>query len=840
MSTSKKSFRTIRRALSGLVILAILLSIFGVFTVQHSFPQVDGILRLPGLNAPVQVIRDDQGIPNIYAASTHDLFMAQGYIHAQERFWQMDFWRHIGAGRLSELFGKSEVETDAFLRTMGWGQIAKQEWASASPADQAILQAYADGVNAYLAGHKGTAISLEYGVLKLLNPHYAPEPWQPVNTLTWAKAMAWDLRGNIDEEIERAMLLKSLTSQQVDQLFPPYPQDHPVIVPGFSSTLSGSLTKPTNSPELPGTQLANVQAAFSSLDALLGPSTSEIGSNSWVISGTLTATGKPILANDPHLGSQIPSIWYQIGLHCQPRTDTCPFEVAGFSFAGVPGVVIGHNDRVAWGFTNNGPDVMDLYIEKVNPANPNQYEVNGKWVDMVVRTESIAVSGGQPVTLSVRSTRHGPVVSAVYIPENFSGQSGVALPDNYVISLQWTALQPAHIFDAVWGFDTARNWEEFRQAAQAFTVPAQNLVYADVDGNIGYQMPGLIPLRASGDGRLPVPGWTDAYEWKGFIPFEQLPNAYNPPSGYIVTANNAVVGPDYPYLITSDWDYGFRARRITDLITQAPGKIDLAYIQGMQFDSTSLNAETLVPVLTGLKVQWGTPEQAAALELLNKWDFRETMDSKAALIFENFWKYLLKDSISNKNIPEKYLPEGGNRWYEVMRELVQQPDSPWWDDPATSGKLETRDDTFARAFMESVAELQGQYGKDPGRWPGWGDAHTITFKNQSLGQSGVAPIEALFNRGPFRTAGGSSIVNATGWDVSKSFQVNWLPSMRMIVDLGNLDNSLTVHTTGESGHAYHPHYIDLESLWANGKYYPMLWDVQSVQKGAADTLELTP
>ncbi len=614
MSNSRKRFRTLLGWVSGLLILAMLLSAFGVYTVRRSFPKVDGTLQLAGLEDPVQVYRDAQGIPNIYATSTHDLFMAQGYVHAQDRFWQMDFWRHIGAGRLSELFGSSEVDTDAFLRTMGWGKIAQQEWASATPSDQAILQAYSDGVNAYLADHKGTALSLEYGVLKLLNPHYSPEPWQPVNTLTWAKAMAWDLRGNIDEEIERAMLLKTLSPEQVDQLFPPYPSDHPVIVPGFTPAGSGFTPGVTASTSYPGAQLADVQANFNALDALLGPSGMEIGSNSWVVAGKLTSTGLPILANDPHLSSQMPSIWYQIGLHCQPRTDACPYEVAGFSFAGVPGVIIGHNDRIAWGFTNVGPDVMDLYIEKVNPDHPNQYEVDGKWVDMNVQTETIQVSGGKPVSLTIRSTRHGPIVSDVYMPDDFTGQAGIPLPDNYAIALAWTALQPAHIFDAVWGFDTARNWDEFRQAARAFSVPAQNLVYADVDGNIGYQMPGLIPIRASGDGRLPVPGWTDANEWSGFIPFDQLPASFNPPSGFIVTANNAVVSPDYPYLISSDWDYGFRAQRITDLITQAPGKIDLAYIQKMQFDNTSLNAETLVPLLLGLKDQWDTTSQTGALE----------------------------------------------------------------------------------------------------------------------------------------------------------------------------------------------------------------------------------
>jgi penicillin amidase len=839
MTKSKKFIRIFIRVVSGLLILAVLLSVLGIYTVRRSFPQVDGTLHVTGLHAGVDVYRDARGIPQIYAGDLHDLFFAQGYVHAQERFWQMDFWRHIGSGRLSELFGASEVKTDAFLRTMGWAANALQEWESSSPEDKAILQAYTDGVNAYLSGHQGAALSLEYAVLKLLNPHYVPEPWTPVNSLTWGKAMAWDLRGNIEEEIERAMLLKTLGLDQVNQLFPPYPSDHPLIVPGFSPVASAPAAAGAPLASYPEAQLAAVQSNFSSLDPLLGPGGTGIGSNSWVVAGSHTASGKPLLANDPHLSIQMPSIWFQIGLHCRPEGDACPYEVAGFSFAGVPGVIIGHNGRIAWGVTNVGPDVMDLYIEKVNPQNPDQYEVNGNWVDMTVRTETIQVSGGKSVTLTVRSTRHGPIISDVYLPDKFSPPPGIQAPEKYVVALRWTALEPAHIFDAIWGFDKAQNWDDFRQAARAFTVPAQNLVYADVDGNIGYQMPGNIPIRAGGDGRLPVPGWTDQYQWTGYIPFEQLPHSFNPPSGYIVTANNAVVGPDYPYLITSDWDYGFRAQRIVDLITTASGPIDRATIEKMQFDNADLNAAALLPILTGLKVQWGTPAQAVALDMLKNWDDKATADSKPALIFEDFWWFLLKDTFTDKAIPQDYWPKGGNRWFEVMRELVQQPDSPWWDDPATA-KVERRDDIFAQAFMDAVDNLQHFYGKDPARWPAWGAVHTASFRNQSLGESGVAPIEALFNRGPFPVSGGESIVNATGWDVFSSFEVTWLPSMRMIVDLGNLDDSLTVHTTGQSGHAYAPHYIDLAPLWASGKYYPLLWDPQQVKAAADDHLTLAP
>jgi penicillin amidase len=393
------------------------------------------------------------------------------------------------------------------------------------------------------------------------------------------------------------VLLKTLSPEQVAELFPEYPQDHPVIVNKIGGEAIARAPTPAAAFTLPDGLLASLQNNVSLLDIALGPLGDGIGSNSWAVSGDLTSTGEPLLANDPHLGIQMPSIWHQIHLECRTVSDACPYNVAGFSFPGVPGVVIGHNEQIAWGFTNVGPDVMDLYIERVNPENPNQYEVNGEWVDFETRTEIINVAGGDPINHTVRLTRHGPVISDDYGPLKdqgepgdeefvpFKDRAGVELPEQYVVALQWTALSPSTPFKAIWGFDKATNWDEFREAAKDFHVPPQNLIYADVNGNIAYQMPGDIPIRAKGDGALPVPGWTDEYEWTGYIPFEELPYTVNPDEGYIVTANNRVPPFDYPNWITYDWDYGFRAQRIVDMIQNAPGKIDSAYIQQMQGDS---------------------------------------------------------------------------------------------------------------------------------------------------------------------------------------------------------------------------------------------------------------
>ena len=361
--------------------------------------------------------------------------------------------------------------------------------------------------------------------------------------------------------------------------------------------------------DIPNKTLASLQHNASLLDNLLGPLSDGVGSNSWAVSGKLSATGMPLLANDPHLGIAMPSIWYQVDMHCMPKSDQCPFEFAGFSLAGAPGIILGHNDRIAWGFTFAYEDVMDLFIEKVNPDNPNQYEVNGQWVDFDSSKETINVVGGDPVELTVRSTRHGPVISDVFGPLKdqgdpkdkefvpFKERAGIELPEHYVIALSWAALQTGDPFEAIWGFNKAKNWDEFRAAAKLFHTPGHNLLYADVDGNIAYQTSGDVPIRKKGDGTLPIPGWTGEYDWTGFIPFEELPYTLNPAEGYIVSANEKIPPSDYPHFLTADWDYGFRADRILQMIQSAPGKIDIPYFQTMQGDDYDSSAETYVPLL---------------------------------------------------------------------------------------------------------------------------------------------------------------------------------------------------------------------------------------------------
>jgi penicillin amidase len=822
----------------AIVVVALIVMLTGgaVLLPRLSFPQTDGSLTLPGLQGPVEVFRDSMGVPHIYASTEHDLFMAQGFVHAQDRFWQMDFWRHVGSGRLAEMFGESQAETDAFIRTMGWPRLAEMEYTQADPELRSILDAYAAGVNAYLGQRQGASLSLEYVILGLLNPSYEPEPWTPVHSLTWAKAMAYDLGGNADVEMRRAALLAKLPAERVADLFPAYPADHPVIVEGFGGSATASVA-PDGTLAAADEPLARIAARFDRLNRLTGGGIPGLGSNNWVIGPDRTTTGGPLLANDMHLGIRMPSIWYENALHCEPAGPDCRFQVEGFSFAGLPAVIVGHNDRIAWGVTNVNPDVQDLFLEKVNPDNPDQYEVDGEWVDMDVRQEVIRISGGEPQTLTVRETRHGPVLSDAW--ESGAGlaeQASLASGDSIVVSYRWTALEPSHILRAAVGINLAQNWDEFRAALHDWDAPSQNFVYADVEGNIGYQMPGKVPIRASGDGMLPVPGWDSQHDWTGYVPFDELPFAFNPTAGFIATANNAVVGSDYPHLITLGFDLGYRADRIVSMILATPklGPEEIAAIHG---DDLNPAAPELVPFL--LNVDYAAhdqPELAEPIAMLQGWDYQNTMDSAPAALFNAVWRHLVVRTFSDE-LPDEWLP-GDDVVVLVLGRLLAQPASPWWDDTQT-GVIETRDDILLAAVHDAIDELDQRLGSDMAKWT-WGGLHTATFENETLGRSGIGPIEAIFNRGPFPTAGGSAIVNATAWDADAGYAVRSAPSERVIMDPSDWDASRWIHTTGQSGHAYHPHYIDMADLWRTIQYRPMLWTRAAVESAAESHLTLTP
>ncbi len=856
--------RTVWRVLLvlGLVIVLALggVALYGAHVVRASFPQTAGEVSVDGVAAPVTVIRNDLGIPDVYADSLEDLFFAQGYVHAQDRFWEMDVRRHITAGRLSEMFGESQVTTDAFLRTLGWRAIAEEEVSLLSPRSRRILDSYSAGVNAYLGDHGGDQLSLEYAVLGLQNPDYRPEPWVPADSVSWLKALAWDLRSNMDDEVYRAIMSGSVGVEETEKLFPPYPfaQHRPIVeggavvdgvfrqdVPGTADAAAASASPVARRALLDVAQVSTL------LDTWLGPTGPDVGSNSWVVSGEKTITGKPLLANDPHLAPNMPSLWYQAGLHCRAQTDDCNYDVSGWTMSGLPGVFIGHNDAIAWGFTNLGPDVTDLVLEQVKG---DAYVVDGTEVPMTVRTEVIDVAGGDPVTITVRETQDGPVISDVAGIDTYTAIGDVTpVPapgavatreepppraDGYAVALRWTALEPGRTFEAIDALNTARNWDEFRDAAALLSAPAQNLIYADRDGSIGYQAPGVIPIRDGYDGKWPIPGWDSRYRWRGTIPFPALPSVQNPTEGWIVTANQAVIGPEYPFFITDDWAYGARSQRIVDLIEEATANgsvIDANRMRSMQMDSVLDLAVFLAPKLAALPT---ADDTAQAVALLDGWDFTQGSDSAAAAFFNAVWRQMVARMFDAAADTDLIQADGGDRYWQVVKDIWDQPDDFWWDDKTVDG-TQGRDETLQLAMSAAVAELSDRLGDDPAAWR-WGALHTLLLQNQTLGDSGIGPIEAIFNRGPVETAGGDSTVDATGWQPFDGYEVNWVPSMRQVVDLSDLDASTWVNLTGASGHAFDAHYADQVDSWVAGRQYPWTFTRAGVEANGVDVLTLTP
>ncbi|QDO40717.1 penicillin acylase family protein [Streptomyces sp. RLB3-17] len=877
---------------------------WGVSTVRASFPQTKGSLTLDGLSGPVDVKRDGNGIPQIYASSDEDLFMAQGYVQAQDRFYEMDVRRHMTSGRLSEMFGSGQVKNDEFLRTMGWDRVAKEEYdKKLSASTKKYLQAYAKGVNAYLKGKDGKDISLEYAALGFTND-YQPQEWTPVDSVAWLKAMAWDLRGNMQDEIDRSLMTSRLGPKQIADLYPEYPYSRNKTITqegqydsatgsyvqgggttlgsGTQSTAGTGLAGNTTAPNGLQSQLSKLYNVLDNVPTAVGVNGNGIGSNSWVVAGKYTITGKPLLANDPHLSASLPSVWYQMGLHCTSVSSKCQYDVSGYTFAGMPGVVIGHNQDIAWGMTNSGVDVTDLYLEKITGEG---YERDGKVLPFTTRRETIKVAGGADKTIVVRETKDGmPLLSdrddeLVKVGKKATVDSGAPdRGDGYAIALRWTALDPGNSMDAVFQLDRASNWTEFRTAAASFDVPSQNLIYADTNNHIGYQLPGKIPIRAKGDdGSLPSPGWDSKYQWTGYIKQSELPYEYDPKRGYIVTANQAVVDKDkYPYTLTTDWGYGTRSQRITDLIEakiKGGGKISTDDMRQMQLDDSSEIAKLIVPKL--LKIDVADKNVRDAQKLLEGWDYTQDADSAAAAYFNATWRNILKLAFGNKlpkelrvkgqclNVApvdttgpadenqtvrecgqreaDQAQPDGGDRWFEVVRKIIDDPNNDWWKAPKTrlDKAADNRDELFARAMKDARWELTAKLGKDMDTWS-WGRLHRLFLKNQTLGTEGPGVLQYMLNRGPWKLGGGEATVNATGWNAAGGYGVVWVPSMRMVVNLDDFDKSKWINLSGASGHAYSAHYTDQTDKWAKGELLPWSFSGKAVDKSTSDTLVLKP
>ena len=870
------------------VVVVLVATTLGVTAlIRRPLPQVSGALTLPGLEAEVTVTRDARGVPSIRATTSRDLFMAQGFTHAQDRFFEMDYRRHVTSGRVSELVGVNAdaLAADKVIRTFGWRRVAEQEWSILAEETREYLQAYADGVNAYLATRSAQGLGIEYTVLGLQVQVGEPEPWDPIDSVAWLKAMAWDLRGNFDEELARAETYSAVRDvDRVDELFPVYPESRntPIVTPAeltAASTAGGEAddgallgdpdtdlgsdsgtspstgTSPSADAALLGSSaleraVAAAQRAIDAVPELLG-SGEGVGSNSWVVAGEHTASGLPLLANDPHLSISAPGIWSQQSLRCANVGPLCPFDVSGFTFAGLPSVIIGHNADLAWGLTNLGADVTDFFVERL--TDDGEYLYDGETRELDVRHEVILVNGGEPVELEIRSTGHGPILSDAFELDTTERAPIAPAPamrtSELAVSLAWTALTPGHTADAVFAFARAATPADIAAAAALFEVPSQNIVFATVDGQIGYQAPGKIPVRKDvpdatvpSDGTWPRPGWDPDYDWQGYVEPEQMPAVVDPPEGFIVAANQAVTPAETDTFLSVDWDYGYRSQRIRDLLTEriAEGPLTGADMSEIQLDAHSAFADVLVPWLLTISID--TEFDAAGQELLRDWDRSMDTDSAAAVYLAAVWQNLLELTFHDE-LPEAQRPDGGSRWLEVVQAILDDPRASWWDDRTTVGVEEGRDEILYRALVGARAELTQRLGKDPADWS-WGRLHLAAPEHAVLGGSSIpGPVRALMNPRPLGVAGGSSIVNANAWDAADpdgSFHVTASPSMRMVVDLANLDASTWVVMTGTSGHPGSRHYTDQFTAWATGETFPWPYSPTAVTRAARDTLTLRP
>ncbi len=795
----------------------------------------------------VEVIRDERGIPHIYGTNVGDILFAQGYVHAQDRFWQLEFWSHLSTGRLASLIGEPGVGADLLFRTFGFNRVALEEYENLPPEFKQDLIHYTNGINAYIESRPQNRLSLEHFFLQFINPDYKVGTYEPHYPLAWAKMMAYDLNGNFEQEIRNSKTFNTLTPEIAELLRPPYPDEHPYIVEEWEGKGSfASVGKSNNIEQL-------YQALFVRYVTRDLQTNQALGSNSWAISGEHTESGLPLLANDPHLSVQLPAIWYENGLHCYPKNRDCELDVVGFSFAGSPYIVIGHNSHIAWGFTNMGPDVQDLFIEKINPSNPNQYEVDGEWQDMDRVTEIIEVAGSEPIVIEVRSTRHGPIVSDRSYPVNlnpeedqvsFADEARIELPDNFSVSLSWPALIPGNTFIGIRDFNYAKNWEEFRDASRLFDVPAQNLLYADVDGNIAYQSPGKLPIRAEGlVGDLPIPGWLSENDWQGFVPFEELPYTINPSSGYIITANQSV-HPEQPW--PNYYARGYRAEAIERVINQyISEKISVDDMEAMQINNFDYSAAYILPyvfnnvyfdsnILTALK-EWAISE--------TKFEMNKDSSGAAAwaVFYKNFAEQTFEELVVTDNLGNEISLQPGNSdsTSEIFRALLKEPNHILWDDINTPQK-ENLTDILERALLladEQIVELFDTDDYD--KWS-WGEIHTITYPTNLLGEAGIPILTNLVNIGPVESGGSSFAINSTDWGFGEDFTIGSYPSMRMVVDLSNFDNSRTILPSRQSGHVMSKYYDDQVENWIENNMYILNFSRKQVELNQKDYMFLRP
>ena len=739
---------------------------------RERLSRIEGETALAGLREPVEVIRDRWGVPHIYAQNTHDLFFAQGYTAAQDRLYQIEIWRRTGAGELAEVFGPEFVDRDRMARLVRFRGDWDAEWASYGPESKAIAEAFTAGINAYVAEHRGR-LPIEFELLD-----FEPGVWKPEDVLLRISGLL--MVRNVSQELARAELVAKLGLEKARRWMPtdpaiPFAPDPEVDLDGLDARVTEAYRRALSIPEAPPEQ----------------------GSNNWVVSGALTETGKPLLASDPHRPVILPSLRYLSHLNAPG------WNVIGAGEPSLPGVAIGHNERAAWGFTIVQYDLADLFVERLNPDNPKQYVANGEWSEFVVELETVKVKDAAPVEVELRFSRNGPVIWDD--------------PDKpRVAALRWAGQEPGtagYLGSLV--LDQVSNWDEFVEAMKAWKVPSENMVYADVDGTIGWIPAGLVPVRGKGDGLFPAPGWTGEYAWQRFRTVDELPRIRNPKQGYVATANHRVMPEGWKFDIGFDWSAPYRFRRIDEVLSEG-GKFGIADFQRLQHDETSLPARELIGMLREAP---GEPDEAR--RLLESWDFVLSKDSAAAALFE----------VWIRKLPAEY---AGSQAPPAEQALITRNlDTPTLIAGLRAMPASQRALALTDSLRDAWAEARGLLGDDTAAWR-WGALHRIAFRHPLANNEAR---RAAFNRGPVERGGDGMTPNATG---GPGFEQATGASYRHILDLADWDRSVFTSTPGQSGQPGSPHYGDLLPLWERYEYAPLVFSREAVEAAAAHRLRLVP
>ncbi len=804
---------TLATILSILLILgaaSLLLIIWALVYRPH--PRIEGKLHVSGLDAAVEVLRDRWGVPHIYAETEHDLWFAQGFVHAQDRLWQMEQLRRVAAGRMSEGVGEEGMQLDRFSRIIGFRRIAVQQEQHLAPEARLLLEHYTEGVNSYIIKYKNR-LPLEFTLLGI-----KPEPWTLTDSLSITSLFGWALTVNWREEIARVGLFTRLGAERAAELIPDYDKENPIVLPGeLTDELSRKLLQ-----------------AYNSMQDYIGLRPPGQGSNNWVINGSKTISGKPLLANDPHLSVTIPNIWYLAHLETKDER----IRMVGASMTGNPGVVLGHNQHIAWGATAAFPDTADVYVEQRHPQRPDSFRYGEHWEQAETLEEEIYVRGqDEPVIQRVTITRHGPLLTDL-LSERESNYPPLAI--------RWAGAEPGCNANALSALALAHDWQSFRQAAAELVTPALSLVYADKENNIGFIAAGRVPIRAQGNGLVPSPGYTGTHEWTDFIPLEELPQGLNPESGQFLSSNNRIVGDDYSHWWGLDHYPGYRARRIAELLDQRP-RHSLRDFQTMQLDTYSYLGRIIAPYFTLIDPQ--NPWERRAQQALLEWNYRMESDSTAALVFEMVLYHLLQLVFSDKlganasdylGIARFKELEGGPFEYQALVKLTEllEKEESWWFGEGSTGKPRNREALLTEALKRAVQTLKQEISDDARRWQ-WGRLHQISWQHP-LGV--LKPLRGLLNRGPFPVSGSAQTINSQHWEYAFPIRtITVAPTYRMVIDLANWDRSTFVTCPGQSGLPGQRFYDNLLHIWLEGESIPMAFSRHKVeQSDPLYRLQLTP